>query len=185
MNIEQKIIKLREENKTIPYISALLNVSNGTVGYYLKKNNLNKEKITLNKNEEKLIIEYISIGKSQKEISNILNINKYYIKKYIKENNIKYTVKNKEEKNKQKSKNVINWKKEKKKLLIEYKGGKCIYCGYNKCIAALEFHHKDPKEKDFSIANNSYSFEKMKNEVDKCELVCSNCHREIHYGSSI
>jgi hypothetical protein len=65
---------------------------------------------------------------------------------------------------------------------VEYKGGKCEKCGYNKCIGALEFHHKDPNAKDFGIASKGYtrSWEKVKKELDKCILVCSNCHREIH-----
>lgn len=69
-----------------------------------------------------------------------------------------------------------------KELLVEYKGGKCEICGYNKCIGALEFHHKNPFEKDFGIAAKGYtrSIEKNKEEVDKCILVCANCHREIH-----
>lgn len=66
--------------------------------------------------------------------------------------------------------------------LIEYKGGKCILCDYNKCSSALHFHHLNPNEKDFSIGGKSLSFEKLKNEVDKCILVCSNCHSEIHEG---
>ena len=65
---------------------------------------------------------------------------------------------------------------------IEYKGGACICCGYNKYFGALEFHHKNPKEKDFSISKTSLSFLKLKKELDKCVLVCSNCHREIHAG---
>jgi hypothetical protein len=66
---------------------------------------------------------------------------------------------------------------------IEYKGGKCKRCGYDKCPAALEFHHLDPTQKDFGISTNgnSRSFEKCKIELDKCMLVCSNCHAEIHH----
>lgn len=69
-----------------------------------------------------------------------------------------------------------------KQILVEYKGGKCEICGYNKCIQALEFHHIDPNQKDFGIGAKGYtkSIEKNKEEVDKCILVCSNCHREIH-----
>ena len=77
-------------------------------------------------------------------------------------------------------KNVVNWRKDKKRKLIEYKGGKCEVCGYDKCVSALSFHHKDPKEKDFSISAKSYSYERLKKEVDKCIMVCSNCHIEIH-----
>lgn len=76
---------------------------------------------------------------------------------------------------------VRNWKKRKKEKLIEYKGGKCEICGYAKCLAALEFHHKNPNEKEFSISSkNIRSFEAYLKEVDKCILLCSNCHREIH-----
>ena len=42
-----------------------------------------------------------------------------------------------------------------KKQLVEYKGGKCEICGYNECIGALEFHHKDPNKKDFGISNGN------------------------------
>lgn len=66
--------------------------------------------------------------------------------------------------------------------LVEYKGGKCEICGYNKCIAALEFHHRDHKQKDFSLSGGeTYGLNRSKKEVDKCILVCSNCHKEIHH----
>lgn len=70
-----------------------------------------------------------------------------------------------------------------KEKLVEYKGGKCEICGYDKCITALDFHHLNPNEKDFSLGSGSaIAFEKAKKEVDKCILVCSNCHREIHHN---
>lgn len=66
---------------------------------------------------------------------------------------------------------------------IEYKGGACVKCGYNKCPAAMVFHHIHPDEKDFSISSNgvSRSFEKCKLELEKCILLCVTCHAEIHY----
>lgn len=69
-----------------------------------------------------------------------------------------------------------------KVLSIEYKGGKCERCGYDKCSAALEFHHTDPTQKDFGIAASGHtkSFEKIKVELDKCIMLCANCHREEH-----
>lgn len=64
---------------------------------------------------------------------------------------------------------------------IEYKGAKCSICGYCKCKQALEFHHLDPNQKDFSIsAANTKAWSKIQIELDKCILVCANCHREIH-----
>lgn len=75
--------------------------------------------------------------------------------------------------------------KRRKELLIksiDYKGGCCKMCGYNKCLAALEFHHLDPKSKVFSISvsGNTRSWERIKEELDKCILLCVNCHRELH-----
>lgn len=69
-----------------------------------------------------------------------------------------------------------------KREALNYKGGKCEKCGYVKCNAALEFHHTNPKEKDFSISKlKNYRFnEKIKKELDKCVLLCANCHREEH-----
>jgi hypothetical protein len=76
---------------------------------------------------------------------------------------------------------VKEWRRRKKQILVEYKGGRCEICGYNKCLAALEFHHRDNKDKDFGISNkNIADIESYKKEVDKCILLCSNCHREVH-----
>jgi len=75
---------------------------------------------------------------------------------------------------------VIKRRQNLKKMSVEYKGGKCSLCGYNKCISALAFHHLNPNEKDFQISGKSISWDKIKNELEKCILVCSNCHQEIH-----
>lgn len=80
---------------------------------------------------------------------------------------------------------VIDWRRRTKEKLVEYMGGKCVCCGYSKCVRSLHFHHKDPNEKDFTISGKSHSFERLKHEVDKCVLVCSNCHGEIHDGVRI
>lgn len=69
-------------------------------------------------------------------------------------------------------------------ILVEEAGGKCIICGYNKCVAALHFHHKDPSGKDFNLAlkGETRSIDSMREEASKCILVCANCHSEIHAG---
>ena len=68
-----------------------------------------------------------------------------------------------------------------KVIAVQYKGGKCELCGYNKNIKALDFHHIDPTQKDFNISKQKNSnLERLKPELDKCLLLCSNCHREIH-----
>jgi hypothetical protein len=69
---------------------------------------------------------------------------------------------------------------------LEYKGSKCSICGYDKCPAALDFHHKNPEDKLFNIckAKNKIFNDTIKKELDKCDLLCSNCHRELEYNSS-
>jgi len=68
--------------------------------------------------------------------------------------------------------------------MVNYKGGKCQFCGYSKYIGALDFHHIDPKTKKFSLSMDQMyrSWELTLKELDKCVIVCSNCHREIHGG---
>lgn len=69
-------------------------------------------------------------------------------------------------------------------LSIEYKGGKCFICNYNKCQEALDLHHIDPRTKEFSIGDKGYtrSWKRVKAELDKCVLLCANCHREVGAG---
>ena len=59
-------------------------------------------------------------------------------------------------------------------------GGKCVRCGYDKCSGALEFHHIDPSQKDFTISNDRAKLEESIEESKKCILLCANCHRELH-----
>lgn len=70
-----------------------------------------------------------------------------------------------------------------KQQCIDYKGGKCVICNYNKYIEVMQFHHLDPTKKESSLSQNHLrTFEKVKKELDKCILVCANCHAEIHAG---
>lgn len=84
-----------------------------------------------------------------------------------------------------KSKDITNRRRLFKHQCVEYKGGKCSICNYNKSQSALEFHHLNPLEKDFQLSNSHYlswnkHSGKIKSELDKCILVCSNCHKELH-----
>ncbi len=73
-------------------------------------------------------------------------------------------------------------RKKVRKMALEYKGGKCEVCGYDRCIYALEFHHLNSSKKDFAISSKGYtrSWNRVKEELDKCILICANCHRELH-----
>jgi 5-methylcytosine-specific restriction endonuclease McrA len=65
-----------------------------------------------------------------------------------------------------------------------YKGGKCMLCGYSKYLGALDFHHLYPSKKEFGLSMQGLtrSWEKIQVELDKCILICANCHREVHAG---
>jgi len=70
-----------------------------------------------------------------------------------------------------------------KQKCIDYKGGKCIICSYNKCNSALVFHHLKEDKKSFGINYAmSFGWKKLKKELDKCILLCNRCHSEIHNG---
>jgi hypothetical protein len=133
--------------------------------------------ITEDKKRE--IRELYLVLKSTRLVSKKLGVTRDTVRKYV--DIFLPKVKNEDERKKSNTKGVVIWRQKAKLKLIEYKGGKCINCNYNKCSDALEFHHLDPNEKDFNISSKSLSFEKLKKEADKCILVCSNCHKEIHF----
>jgi len=90
----------------------------------------------------------------------------------------KYYEQNKSEIYRRKRERYRNYKIE----LLKIFGEKCAICGYNKCIAALEFHHKD-KNKDTNIKKAIHELSKQKTlkEAEKCIILCANCHREVHH----
>lgn len=71
-----------------------------------------------------------------------------------------------------------------REMAVSYKGGQCERCGYRRCLEALDFHHLDPAQKDFGISSRGYtrSWDKVREELDKCIMLCANCHREAHAG---
>ena len=77
---------------------------------------------------------------------------------------------------------VKNFRRNKRRKIIEAFGGKCCICGYERCLRSLSFHHVNPSEKLFGLSSQGlgFSFEKIEKEAEKCILVCSNCHGEIH-----
>lgn len=106
---------------------------------------------------------------------------KYCCKKC--KNNGSYKDRNALPENRQRYQEIQN----KKRILLKYqllkaKGGKCSICGYDKNSSALEFHHLDAIEKDFAISSSSTTnFDKLLLEVEKCIILCANCHRELHH----
>lgn len=78
---------------------------------------------------------------------------------------------------------LVNDRRFQRKLdIIEYLGGKCNKCGYNKCPIALDFHHIEPKHKTFNISgSHTRSWFRIMEELKKGIILCSNCHRETEF----
>jgi DNA invertase Pin-like site-specific DNA recombinase len=172
------VIELRKQNKSYNEISEITKISRIAISKICRMYKLSNNKKYRTKTEDNIkeIIElYKNVG-SIRKVSELLNVSRDVISKYIKTDH-----KGRIERKKQVVNNVIQWRRRKKIELVDYKGGRCNKCGYDKCIDALEFHHLNPEDKDFTISGKSWSIERLKKEVDKCILVCSNCHKEIHY----
>lgn len=202
--MKNKILELRELGFSYNEISEKLNCAKSTISYHcsklenndktIEKNNIIKNKKQTKKEtsflvrglEKNKIDEVVSLRREKKtynEIKKICNLSINIIRKICRDFDLIENRKNGSNENRRRQvvKNVTKWRRQVKIKLVEYKGGKCEKCGYNKCVDALEFHHLDPSEKDFTISGKSWSYERLKKEVDKCILVCSNCHKEIHY----
>ena len=183
--MKDEILKLRREGYSYNEIHRLLKCAKSTISYHCSKAGLPrlKDEIILTEQDIEKIKDLFVNGVTKKSISEHFNISDYEVRKYI--TGLKRFSRFPEGLTK-KQKQVIlvtERRKKLKEMAIEYKGGKCSKCGYNKCVNALEFHHIDPSKKDFGIGNNGHtrSWNKTKIELDKCIIVCANCHREIHY----
>ena len=84
------------------------------------------------------------------------------------------------------SERVTKYRKKRKTDLVEAFGGKCQICGYDKCQEALQFHHIDPSQKQYGIAQKGHcrKWDEVVLEAGKCILVCANCHVEIESGTA-
>jgi len=117
---------------------------------------------------------------------------KEYIKRYYKLNRERIRVREKKhyEENKER---ILSHRKQRyhnlkeEFLLIYKKGKKCVVCDWNKHPEILQFHHKDRTKKDFTIGNikitertTPKNIELVKQEIDKCLLLCPNCHAILH-----
>ena len=183
--IINKIISLRKQKIKLKEISKKLEISIDVVRKVCRKYNLSNFRefgsllITKSNTIPEDIKRLYEELKSTRKVSKELGISRETVRKYA---NIESKKKMTDDELRLNAiKGVTNWRRRTKKNLIDYKGGKCEKCGYDKCVDALEFHHLDPSKKDFSISGKSWSYDRLKIEVDKCILVCSNCHKEIHF----
>ena len=165
---KQILIELIEKKYSTRKIANELNTSQSTIKYWLHKFNL--------KTNIKIVIpdgmRYCS------KCDNIKSISEFYVKykntdivfNYCKQCKIEYDG---------------NRFIQRKIKLIKYKGSKCLDCDINLTDSnhyIFDFHHRDPKKKEISGAKlKMLSWNKAKIEIDKCDLLCSNCHRMRHH----
>lgn len=69
-----------------------------------------------------------------------------------------------------------------KAALVNFLGGRCSFCGYNKCTRNIAFHHCFDKETGINATKMGKHLECLYREIRKCIMVCHNCHGEIHEG---
>ena len=185
--MKEKIIRLRKEGKSYRDIENELGCSRATISYHCKRNDLN-DRVDNAKSvsgDKEFIIKLQNFYQDNTidETAKEFGVSKSTVKRYVKNKRIETT---KEEKRKKNYNRVKSFRQKTKEKAIEYKGGKCEKCGYNKCSWAFEFHHLDSEEKDFGISSYAtLAWDKIKKELDKCVMVCANCHRELHYEEYI
>lgn len=180
VGLKEKILELRKQGKDYKFITKTLGCSKATVSFHCTRNGMggNGKRDVLT---EKEIVELNEFYKthSTKECMKKFNLCQSSVVKYTENKHVSMTLEEKQTKNYER---VKSYRQKIKTKAIEYKGGKCERCGYNKCEWALDFHHKNANEKEFSISRYStLSWDRIKKELDKCIMVCANCHREIHH----
>jgi transposase-like protein len=76
---------------------------------------------------------------------------------------------------------VVERRRRVKQALVDGAGGACVLCGYDRSVAALQFHHVDPASKAFGIAHRGVARALVRavEEAGKCVLLCANCHAEV------
>ena len=169
---KQLLEKLINENKSSYEIAKEVGKSQTTVKYWLKKYNLKT-----NFNKHNLKSEIINNCKICTECNVNKNLTEYH---YHNKDKTQYAAKCKTCRN---NADVLKMR-QLKDIFLKYKGEQCSVCGYNKCKGALEFHHLDPNEKEFNISDyKKIGINKeVLEELDRCIVLCSNCHRETHYN---
>ena len=191
-NLKEQILLLRKQEKSYRRIESELNCSRGVISYHCQKLSTN-EKIKLN-NRHALATKLKAIQQWPKqtreliralylfdiyatEIANLLNLKVEHVLAFCKD-----IFKPKKQIPISNYEGVKKRRKKLKLMSVIYKGGKCQKCGYNDCIEALVFHHIDKaKNKNFTIASRSnVAWKTIKPELDKCILLCSNCHAKVH-----
>lgn len=171
---KKKAIQLRKKGHSVIYIMKELSVAKSTAYEWVKD-----VKISL-KMQEKLRARKGIPHKSRVKIdSEMIEKKSCTILPYPRKPRVF-----KKKDRKKSYEHVKNFRARTKEIAVECMGSKCQICGYSKCLAGLEFHHIHSDKKDFLISD-IVSWQRLKDELKKCILLCVNCHREVHEGISL
>lgn len=162
--------KLILENNSLNTISKITKKSLTTIRYWVKRHGLTSN----HKNFKESGVKEYGSHRNCPRCNNVLPIEQFYNRRNKKGSSV-YCKKCTSDQTLERTRKL-------KQQMVLYKGGKCVRCDYDKYIGALEFHHLDPTKKDFNLSHlKKYTFNKViTDELDKCILLCANCHREIH-----
>ena len=173
--MKDKILKLRKEGKTYNEIAKEIGRAKGTISKYCTEAGLGGAPV---RTADVVAMNNYYSTHTKEETAKFFNVSKHYVKKHSTK---RFNNQTADEKRKA---NVLAGKKRRHKIKndsIEKLGGKCVKCGYSKCKNALDFHHIDPATKLFNMGiAYRYPQKKIDLELNKCMLLCANCHREEH-----
>lgn len=187
IGFKEPILQLKSEGLTHNQIASQLGCSKITVYYHCPKRpkhgqltppgaGTSKTRSQIPDNKEDFLPWLLKAGVRHADIAAALGLEQAEICRYAKEQHLD------EDHTKQTYREYTLKKRIRRKMLaVAYLGGRCRKCGYKKAISALTFHHTTPGGKDFDISHSpKASWKNVRKELDKCILLCANCHSEEH-----
>lgn len=178
-SLKRQILQLVKQGYPYSHIVEVLGCTKGTISYHVKQNGLHPKNYRkpYTESEIKQFGEYYKTHTKNQTCAHF-GISPHVLLKC----NRKRIPRTAEEAKRLNYDRLRKRRKDRKEKAVAYKGGRCQKCGYSKSLKALEFHHRDMRKKDFVIsAVRIYvAWDKLVKELDKCDLLCANCHREAH-----
>lgn len=163
---KEALIRLIDEELTLREMGERLGVSIATVRYWLKRHDIAGLRHRIER----------PVG--ERPVESMRACPKHGLTRFVLENRGYYRCA------RCRLEGVSEWRRRKKALLVAEAGGRCLLCGYDRYLGALQFHHLDPQQKRFalSLRGVTRSFAVIRAEAQKCALLCANCHAEVEAG---
>ena len=178
---KEDIVRLRKQGKTYDEIEEELGCSRGIISYHCNNEGVDEIGVEASRNElsdeKKKEIKTVYKDHTKYETAEICDVSTSSVIKYGESKQGGRTEKEIREQRRERKQNL---REEQKRKSVEYLGGKCEKCGYDNSLVALQFHHEEDKQFEISSRLGGITWENLKQELDKCILLCANCHIELH-----